>query len=225
MSQSVHSAMILAAGRGERLRPLTDSTPKPLLRAGGKMLIEYHIARLQAAGITRLVINTAWLADKIHAALGDGANYGVSIRYSDEGEALETAGGIIRALPLLEEPFIVINGDVWCDFDFRQWQQSRWPDEAHLLLVDNPPHHPQGDFALHHNRLRDSGEPRYTYSGIGLFSKALFAGIPADRAPLAPLLRRKAREDCISAEHHAGRWYDIGTAERLDSLHRKLLQT
>ena len=222
MSDSLNTAMILAAGRGERLRPLTDETPKPLIEVAGKKLIEYHIDRLKSAGVTRLVINTAWLAEKIHAALGDGANYGVSIRYSDEGEALETAGGIIRALPLLDEQFIVVNGDVWCDFDFTEWMYLPLAHEAHVLLVDNPEHNAEGDFAIDNGLLANSGDKRYTYSGIGIYSKAFFAGQPAGKAPLAPLLRSKSEQKKVSAQHYSGNWTDVGTVERLQQLQQQL---
>ncbi len=222
MSDSLNTAMILAAGRGERLRPLTDETPKPLIEVAGKKLIEYHIDRLKSAGVTRLVINTAWLAEKIHAALGDGANYGVSIRYSDEGEALETAGGIIRALPLLDEQFIVVNGDVWCDFDYTEWMHQPSSYEAHVLLVDNPEHNAEGDFAIDNGLLANSGDPRYTYSGIGIYSKAFFAGQAAEKAPLAPLLRNKSEQKKVSAQHYGGKWTDVGTVERLRRLQQQL---
>ena len=222
MSHHLHTAMILAAGRGERLRPLTDKTPKPLIEVAGKKLIEYHIDRLKSAGITRLVINTAWLAEKIHAALGDGANHGVSICYSDEGEALETAGGIIRALPLLDEKFIVVNGDVWCDFDFTEWMHQPMTHEAHVLLVDNPEHNAEGDFALDNGLLTNNGDQRHTYSGIGIYSKAFFAGQAVDKAPLAPLLRAKSEQGKVSAQHYSGKWTDVGAIERLQRLRQQL---
>ena len=146
-------AMILAAGRGERLRPLTDTTPKPLIKVAGKLLIEYHIYNLAKAGITEIIINTAWLADKIHDELGDGSKYNVSIQYSDEGEALETAGGIIKALPLLgNEPFLVVNGDIWCDYDFTKLPELEESKQAHLILIDNPEHNLKGDFARSEER-------------------------------------------------------------------------
>ncbi len=223
MSHPLRTVMILAAGRGERLRPLTDETPKPLIEVAGKKLIEYHIENLKCAGISRLVINTAWLAEKIHAALGDGANYGVSIRYSDEGEALETAGGIIRALPLLDEQFIVVNGDVWCDFDFTEWAHQPSSHEAHVLLVDNPEHNADGDFAINNGMLANNGDKRYTYSGIGIYSKAFFAGQTAEKAPLAPLLRNKSEQKKVSAQYYGGKWTDVGTLERLRRLQQQLL--
>ncbi len=222
MTQPLSTAMILAAGRGERLRPLTDSTPKPLLEVGGKRLIEYHIDRLCAAGIRRIVINTAWLAHKIHAALGDGAQYGVRIDYSDEGEALETAGGIIQALPLLDERFIVVNGDVWCDFDFTAWQHGMAQKPAHLLLVDNPRHNLDGDFGIESGLLSTQAQPRYTFSGIAMYHRDFFSGLPAGKAPLAPLLREQSRQGRVSAEYYSGQWCDVGTAGRLHDLRLQL---
>src|SRR5512135_1114684 len=176
-------AMILAAGRGERMRPLTDRTPKPLLQAGGKPLIVWHIERLVHSGITDLVINHAHLGDQIEQALGDGSRFGATIRYSDEGTALETAGGIAFALHLLDEqPFAVVNGDIWCDYDFSRLpalaaQMQRNQNNAHLVLVNNPPHHSNGDFGLHDARVTDTA-PKLTFSGIGLYRPELFAHIP-----------------------------------------------
>jgi len=217
-------AMILAAGRGERMRPLTDHTPKPLLQAGGKRLIEYHLEALAMAGATRVVINHAWLGEQIPAALGDGSRWGLEIAYSDEGNAaLETAGGICKALPLLRsDPFIVVNGDIWSDYDFRQL-----PDTisglAHLVLTRNPSHHPQGDFALTDGRVRSDGGEKFTFSGIGLYRKALFEDCaPDQKAPLAPLLRKAMDEDMASGELWRGQWRDIGTPERLKELDVKL---
>ena len=224
-------AMILAAGRGERMRPLTDHTPKPLLQAGGKPLIVWHIERLVRAGITELVINHAHLGIKIEQALGDGNRYGASIRYSDEGTALETAGGIAYALHLLDhEPFAVINGDVYCDYDFARLpalaaQMQRNQDFAHLVLVDNPAHHPNGDFGLHAARVIDS-TPKLTFSGIGLYQPALFTRIPRGNvAPLAPLLREQIALGKVSGEHHHGTWVDVGTPQRLQELDRQLRTT
>ena len=218
-------AMILAAGRGERMRPLTDHCPKPLLPAGGKPLIVWHIERLAAAGITELVINHAHLGAQLEATLGDGRQLGVQIAWSREAKALETAGGIAQALPLLgDPPFAVINGDVFCDLDFaalpaigERLQHSG--HLAHLWLVDNPEHHPQGDFVLHDGLLRPEGERRLTFSGIGVYRPALFAGlIPGQAAPLGPLLRARIAEDAILGSHHHGLWMDIGTPERLAAL-------
>ncbi|HLP98086.1 MAG TPA: nucleotidyltransferase family protein [Sideroxyarcus sp.] len=224
-------AMILAAGRGERMRPLTDHTPKPLLQAGGKPLIVWHIERLVRAGITDLVINHAHLGTQIEQALGDGKQFGANIRYSDEGSALETAGGIAFALPLLgDEPFAVVNGDVYCDYDFAhlsaiaaQMQDSR--DNLHLVLVDNPPHHPNGDFGLDGSRVCASAH-KLTFSGIGVYRPALFAGIPrGTKAALAPLLREQIAAGHASGEHHRGLWVDVGTPQRLDELDKQLRAT
>ncbi len=208
-------AMILAAGKGERLRPLTLHTPKPLVRAGGVPLIEYHLRALAAAGFTEIVINHAWLGQQIEDHLGDGAQFGVSIQYSAEGEPLETGGGIFQALPLLGvEPFVVVNGDIWTEYDFARLRQ---PLEglAHLVLVDNPAHHPAGDFALHGSQVSEAGEPRLTYSGISVLHPALFAGSTAGAFKLAPLLRDAMAAGKVSGEHFGGRWVDVGTHERL----------
>ncbi|BCK86292.1 N-acetylmuramate alpha-1-phosphate uridylyltransferase [Sideroxyarcus emersonii] len=226
-------AMILAAGRGERMRPLTDHTPKPLLQAGGKPLIVWHIERLVRAGITDLVINHAHLGLQIEQALGDGSKFGARIRYSDEGTALETAGGIAFALHLLgDQPFAVVNGDIWCDYDFARMpalaaQMQRSQDTVHLVLVDNPEHHPNGDFLLHDNRVISSAPtPRHsalTFSGIGLYRPELFAQIArGTRAPLAPLLREQIAAGKASGEHHRGLWIDVGTPQRLDELDKRL---
>ncbi len=220
-------AMILAAGRGERLRPFTDHTPKPLLPLAGKPLIVWHIEALVAAGIRDIVINHAWLGEQIEAALGAGEALGARIVYSPEGgQALETGGGIHRALPLLgDAPFLVVNGDICTDYDF-----SRLPARpgglAHLVLVANPPHHPAGDFFLAHGRVTDdaadSDAPRLTFSGIGLYSPRLFEGCAAGRFPLAPLLRRAMTEGRVSGECHGGRWVDVGTPQRRDEAERLL---
>lgn len=216
-------AMILAAGRGERMRPLTDTTPKPLLTVAGKALIEYHIEALAKAGITEFVINCAWLGQQIIDKLGDGKQYGVNIVYSDEGEqALETAGGIIHALDLLgNDPFIVINGDIWCDYDF-----SKLPKKpvglAHLVMTKNPAHNPQGDFVLQSDGfLKADGDNRLTFSGIGIYEPALFAGLPHGKQPLAPLLRNAMQNNKITGEKHPGEWQDIGTPQRLDELNQQ----
>ncbi|MDH5786475.1 MAG: nucleotidyltransferase family protein [Chromatiales bacterium] len=218
--------MILAAGRGERMRPLTDHTPKPLLTAGGKRLIEYHLESLVRAGYSQIVINHAHLGAQIEAVLGDGRRYGASIHYSPEGEgrALETGGGIFRALPLLvEAPFVVVNGDVWCDYPFDRLQ-SLDTTAAHLVLVPNPPQHPQGDFYLHQGKVSDSGEGgRYTFSGIGLYHPSLFNGCEPGPFPLAPLLRQAMAEGRVSGELYTGHWYDIGTPERLQQLDTMLI--
>jgi MurNAc alpha-1-phosphate uridylyltransferase len=218
-------AMILAAGRGVRMRPLTDRTPKPLLAVGGKPLIAWHLQRLARAGLTEVVINHAHLGHKVEAALGDGSRFGLSIRYSAEPEALETAGGIARALPLLgTEPFVVINADIYSDYDFAVMRQLPLGDAlAHLVLVDNPAQHPRGDFALDSGRVRDGGEHLLTFSGIGMYAPRLFGGIaPGAKVPLAPLLREAMSQDRVSGEHFGGCWHDIGTAERLLALDRQL---
>ncbi|HUW26715.1 MAG TPA: nucleotidyltransferase family protein [Gallionella sp.] len=228
--------MLLAAGRGKRMRPLTDHTPKPLLQVGGKPLIVWHIERLADAGITDLVINHAHLGEQIEAALGDGSRFGVSIRYSPEYPgALETAGGIANALPLLgDKPFAVINSDIYCDYDFAQLascataMQAR-DDIAHLVLIDNPPHHPNGDFALSGSRvcpLPTSHSPLpalLTFSGIGIYQPSLFKDIPrSSSAPLAPLLRAHIALGKVSGEHYRGLWVDVGTPQRLAELDNRL---
>ncbi len=217
-------AMILAAGRGERMRPLTDRTPKPLLRVGGKHLIEYHIEALAVAGVRDLVINHAHLGRQIEAALGDGARWGVHIRYSPEGEALETGGGICRALPLLgDTPFLVVNGDIWCDYEYPVLRLGEGA-LAHLVLVDNPEHNPQGDFALREGRIANPGVPRFTFSGIGIYHPALFAGCGPGAFPLAPLLRAACDRQQVSGEHFQGHWTDVGTPKRLRELERMLCE-
>ncbi len=222
-------AMILAAGRGERMRPLTDRCPKPLLDAGGEPLIVWHLRRLAAAGIREVVINHAHLGEMIEVRLGDGSAWGVSIRYSPEGQALETAGGIANALPLLgDKPFLVVNGDVWCDFDLgRARTIAAQLDAARLLawcvLVPNPPHHPEGDFGLVDGRLIEQAPQRLTFSGIGIYRPALFHGIArGDRAPLGPLLRAAASVGRAGAERHDGLWIDVGTPARLAELDARL---
>ncbi len=211
-------AMILAAGRGERMRPLTDTTPKPLLRAGGKALIEYHLEALAHAGIKELVVNHAHLGDRIEAALGDGSGYGVAITYSPETSALETGGGIFQALSRLGPgPFVVVNGDIWTDFPFQRLPEPK--GLAHLVLVDNPSHHSGGDFALRGGRVETDGT-RLTFSGIGVYRPELFEGCRPGAFRLAPLLRRAMEAGDVSGEHYRGRWMDIGTPERLAELNR-----
>ena len=215
-------AMILAAGRGERMRPLTDHIPKPLLRAGGKPLIVHHLERLASAGIRDIVINHAHLGGQIEAALGDGSRWGVRIRYSPEGKALETGGGIFRALPLLgPDPFLVVNGDIWTELDFSRLRIET-DRLAHLVLVSNPAHHPGGDFALSDGRVRADGAPRYTFSGIGVYHPDLFRDQEPGAFPLAPLLREAMRRDLVSGELYRGRWSDVGTPDRLQALDRML---
>jgi MurNAc alpha-1-phosphate uridylyltransferase len=209
-------AMILAAGKGERLRPLTLHTPKPLVRAAGVPLIEYHLRALKAGGFTDVVINHAWLGQQIEDYLGDGQRLGLSIRYSPEGEPLETGGGIYRALPLLGgEPFLVVNGDIWTDCDFTALNNPI-KGLAHLVMVDNPLHHPTGDFALVGGEVRDNASlPRLTYSGIAVLHPKLFAGCSEGAFKLAPLLRDAMAMGRVTGEHFTGRWVDVGTHERL----------
>jgi MurNAc alpha-1-phosphate uridylyltransferase len=214
-------AMILAAGRGVRMRPLTDITPKSLLVAGGKPLIVWQLEKLARAGFAEVVINHAHLGHMIEAALGDGSRFGLSISYSPEGEALETAGGIALALHLLgTEPFLVVNADIYSDYDFSALAGVDLRDRlAHLVLVDNPPQHPRGDFALDAGRVRETGGNLLTFSGIGVYAPRLFGGIPPKaKVPLAPLLRKAMAAERVSGEHYRGCWYDIGTAERLQAL-------
>lgn len=241
-------ALIFAAGLGERMRPLTDVTPKPLLKAGGKPLIVWHLEKLAALGVREVVINTSWLAERFPQALGDGERWGMSIRYSYEGATpLETGGGMLQALALLgEAPFMAVNGDIWTDYDF-----ARLPHEprglAHLVLVDNPPQHPNGDFSLRSDGsiVSESAAQqatglffgggqapgaKLTFSGIGVYRPALFDGwrgvigdaLGAEENPprfkLAPLLRAAMARDGVSGEHHRGRWTDVGTPERLARL-------
>jgi MurNAc alpha-1-phosphate uridylyltransferase len=212
-------AMILAAGRGERMRPLTDTAPKPLLRVGGQTLIERHIHALVKAGIRELVINHAHLGEQLLQALGDGGSYGVKISWSPEpAGALETGGGIFNALPLLgDSPFIVLNADIWTDFLFAGLPQQ--PDGlAHLVLVDNPVHHPDGDFVLSADRVQQGGGARLTFSGIGVYRPELFADCSPGAFPLAPLLRRAMGDGRVSGEHYRGGWFDIGTPQRLQEV-------
>ena len=213
-------AMILAAGRGERLRPHTDITPKPLIQVGKHRLIEYHLLNLARTGIRDVVINVSWLAGQITETLGDGSAYDLSITYSDEGEeALETAGGIIKALPQLgDDPFIVINGDIWCDYDLSKLAGMDLQHEAHLVLVNNPEHNSKGDFAIEQGMIRNSGEHMLTYSGIGVYTPAFFAGATPGKKALAPILRKKSEQDNVSGEVYTGQWVDIGTIERLAQL-------
>lgn len=220
-------AMILAAGKGERLRPLTLHTPKPLVRAAGVPLIEYHVRALAAAGFTELVINHAWLGQQIEDYLGNGSRFGVRISYSPEGEPLETGGGIFKALPLLgDEPFLVVNGDIFTDYAFAQLRKPL-TGLAHLVLVDNPVHHPQGDFLLAAGQVSDAqgaGE-RLTYSGLAVLSPELFADCESGAFKLAPLLRQAMAQGRVSGERHSGRWVDVGTHERLAEVERLLQES
>jgi MurNAc alpha-1-phosphate uridylyltransferase len=207
-------AMILAAGLGTRMRPLTNHTPKPLLMVGGKPLIVWHIERLKRAGFSEIVVNVAYLGQKIIDYLGDGSEYGVKILFSDEQDegALETAGGIVKALPLLSEPFLVVNGDVWTDFSYDSQFCLDEGALAHLVLIDNPAHNPDGDFLL------SGTQERYTFSGIGYYSKAMFTDLEYGKQALAPLLFQAIEDTQLTTEYYGGRWYDIGTPERLASL-------
>ena len=237
-------ALILAAGRGERMRPLTDTTPKPLLRVGGTPLIVWHLQKLAALGVRDVVINTSWLADQFPQALGDGAQWGLCLHYSREGKTpLETGGGMWNALRLLRDeeatdaPFLVVNGDIWTDYDFVRLPQAT-ANDAHLVLVDNPTQHPHGDFVLQHDgHVACNGESMLTFAGIGLYQPRLFdqwhdvigstSGADADppRFPLAPLLRAAMLRGGVSGEHHRGRWTDVGTPERLALLDAELGRT
>lgn len=214
--------MILAAGRGRRMRPLTDRVPKPLLPVAGQPLIVWHLRRLAGAGLRDVVINHAWLGAQIPAALGDGGRWGLHIRYSDEGETgLETGGGIHHALPLLgEAPFLVVNGDIWADIDFAGLRLSAG-DLAQLVLVPNPAHNPAGDFPLAGGRIAGDG-PRHTFSGVGVYHPALFADCAPGAFPLAPLLREAAAQGRVGGELHRGHWCDVGTPERLRDLDAEL---
>jgi MurNAc alpha-1-phosphate uridylyltransferase len=213
--------MILAAGRGERMRPLTLVRPKPLLEAGGAPLIVHHLRALQAAGFEDVVVNLSWLGDQVRTSLGDGSRYGVRLHYSDEGpEPLETGGGIFRALPLLGAgPFLVLNGDVWTDIDWSRMRDRLAPhDLGHLVLVPNPVHNEKGDFVLEGGRIVESAGERHTFSGVGVYRAELFEGCSDGVFKLAPLLRAAARASRVSGELHSGAWLDIGTPERLAHL-------
>ncbi|MDH0031962.1 MULTISPECIES: N-acetylmuramate alpha-1-phosphate uridylyltransferase MurU [unclassified Acinetobacter] len=223
-------AMILAAGLGNRMRPLTLHTPKPLLEVGGKPLIVWHIEKLQKVGVTEIVINTAWLGEKLANALGDGSQFGVKILWSHEGEGLETAGGIINALPLLgDEPFILVNGDVWTTMDFASLLDVQLGEQqAHLVLVENPPQHLKGDFILS-NGLAYTFEQEQlgealTYSGIAVLHPRMFAGLENGKRPLAPLLKQAMQQQQVSAEKMQAVWVDVGTPERLQQLDQHIKQ-
>jgi len=212
-------AMILAAGEGRRMRPLTEHTPKPLLEVASKSLIEWHIERVVRAGIKDIVINIAHLGEQIPKALGDGSKWGVRLHYSDERAegGLETAGGIIKALDLLgDEPFWVINGDVWCDYEIDSSKTLIDGALAHLVLVPNPPHNPKGDFDIEDGFVVD--KPAYTFAGIGLYSPKMFEGMRVSKKPLAPILRECMLDKKVTGEIFYGRWYDIGTPQRLKEI-------
>jgi N-acetyl-alpha-D-muramate 1-phosphate uridylyltransferase len=220
--------MILAAGRGERMRPLTDNTPKPLLPVAGVSLLERHIRRLAAAGCAELVINVSHLGEQVMDFCDDGSRWGVDIRYSPEREALETAGGIIAALPLLgDEPFLVVNGDIWTDFPFTRLLNSDLapPERARLVMVDNPPQHPRGDFQLDESGWLHPvpvGGRGWTYAGLGIYTPAFFAGATPGRLPLRPLLESAMEKNALGGEVFRGAWHDVGTPERLRALDESL---
>jgi MurNAc alpha-1-phosphate uridylyltransferase len=216
--------MILSAGEGRRMLPLTKERPKPLLKVGGRPLIVWHIERLVELGFVEIIINIAYLGYMIKEYLGDGERYGISIVYSDEQieGGLETAGGIIKALPLLgDNPFLVINGDIWCDYPYNPLFDLN-DSLAHLILVPNPSQHRDGDFALVDSRIKLEGEELLTFSGVGYYTPKLFDSIPYGRLPLAPILRELIAKDRISGEYYGGEWRDIGTPHRLEELHREL---
>ena len=222
-------AMVLAAGRGERLRPLTDTLPKALVPAGGKPLISWHLERLAACGFRDVVVNVSHLGGQIVERIGDGARFGLRIRYSQEAQPLETAGGIAQALPLLStEPFLLVNADIYCECDFRQLgARALGTNLAHLVLVPNPPHRAAGDFSLEGGLVRgkaqDASAPRYTYAGVALVSPRLVDEVtPGDKAPLAPLLYAAADRGLMSGEIYRGLWQDVGTPERLAELEARL---
>lgn len=218
-------AMILAAGRGERLRPLTERVPKALIEAGGKPLLAWHLERLRRAGVREVVINVSHLASQITERIGDGAEHGLTVRWSHEPQALETAGGIAQARPFLgEAPFLLVNADLWCDYELAGLCGHKLDSHlAHLVLVPNPPHHREGDFSLDGTRVGTGPASRYTYAGIAVLSPELVSGIrPGDKARLAPLLMAAAERGAVTGELHRGVWRDIGTAERLAELQAML---
>jgi len=217
-------AMILAAGRGERLRPLTDSIPKPLVEVGGKPLIEHHLQALARAGFREIVINQGYLGDMLPLAIGDGSRWNIAIHWSDEQpEALETGGGIYQALPLLgSSPFLVVNGDIWTDYPFSHLRAIKC-DWAHLVMIPNPPQHPAGDFSLHNARIRNEDDNKLTYSGIGVYHPRLFDGCTPGKFSVVPLLLSAMENHLVTGEKYGGGWEDIGTLERLESI-RNLLQ-
>jgi N-acetyl-alpha-D-muramate 1-phosphate uridylyltransferase len=217
-------AVVLAAGKGERLRPLTDTLPKPLVQVRGKSLIVHHLERLRDAGFTQIHINTSWLAEKLQTSVGEGSRYGVHIHYSYEGpEPLETGGGLFKMLPDLgREPFLVVNGDVFTDFPFETLKHRLKPDFlAHLVMVPNPAHHPQGDFHLSPvGHLRLEGDTKLTYSGIGVYKAEFFKDCRAGKFPLLPLLKQAMAAEALSGESYAGLWSDVGTPEALARLNK-----
>jgi N-acetyl-alpha-D-muramate 1-phosphate uridylyltransferase len=219
-------AMILAAGRGERMRPLTDKLPKPLLKVNEKALIVYHIEKLVAAGFEEIIINIAHLGYKIPESLGDGSNWNIKITYSDEQDtgALESAGGIIKALPLLgDETFLVVNGDIFCDYTFDA-NFTLGENLAHLILVNNPSHNKEGDFGLEKTYVLNDAQIKYTFSGIGYYNPKIFRGLECKKSALAPILRQNIKNNKISGELFSDFWYDVGTPQRLQEINRILLQ-
>lgn len=216
----IKKAMILAAGRGERMRPLTDTLPKPLLKVDGRALIEYHISALKDAGIKDILINTSWLGDIIPEYLGDGAYWGVNLTFSHEEVALETAGGIRKALDFFgDEPFVVVNGDIWTEFDFELLNKPK--AKAHLVLVPNPEQHPNGDFGLDNGTVLAQNETQYTFSGIGVYQPEIFKDLVIDEpAALAPILRELMQKQEVTGQLYQGEWRDIGTPERLKALNK-----
>ena len=209
-------AMVMAAGRGERMRPLTDSKPKPLLEARGKPLIAHHLESLAAAGFGEVVINLSWLGEQIREYLGDGRSFGLSIEYSPEPEPLEVAGGIVQAIDLLSERFVVVNADVYTDYDFARLRAVE--SDAHIVLVANPEQHPLGDFVLEDGLISNADSPRHTYSGIGCFRRDFFTGLERGKRALAPMLREAAEQGRVTGEFYSGQWHDIGTVARLEAL-------
>ena len=220
-------AMILAAGRGERMRPLSDRMPKPLLEVAGRPLIHYHLEALAKAGVNDVVINLSWLGEQIRDALADGHDWNLTLHFSEEGHPpLETGGGIFRALPMLgPDPFLVVNGDVWSDFPFDTLVLAD-RDLAHLVLVDNPAHHRQGDFVLAETRVRDDSSqgPRLTFSGIGVYRPELFVGCDGGAFSLIPVLEAAMARDQVSGSHYSGKWLDVGTPDRLTALEKLIAQ-
>ncbi len=217
--------MILAAGRGQRMKPLTDHCPKPLLRVADKPLIEHHLIRLKAAGIVDIVINHAWLGEQIEQYFGNGQHWGVRISYSAEGDAaLETAGGIVKALEFLgSEPFLVVNGDIFCDYDFKKLPILSTETLAHLILVPNPQHNPDGDFTITGQYLQTEGKTsKYTYSGIGVYDPKLFSDLAIEKAPLAPILTRAMQKHLIVGSLYQGIWSDVGTPQRLKQINKQV---
>ncbi len=224
-------AMVLAAGRGERMRPLTDHTPKPLLKVGGRPLIDYHLEALARAGVREAVVNVSWHREQLKDALGDGSRWGLKLHVSDEGPAaLETAGGIFKALPLLGPgPFLVVNGDIWTDYPLSNLTQNFSAARAgtdgflaHLVLVPNPQFHPRGDFGLDRHRVMEEASQRYTYSGIAVYRPEFFAGCTPGKFPLLPLLKRAIAAGRLTGELYSGVWNDIGNPQRLEDLRNRM---